>query len=119
MPKSTMQAWAVDRPGPMASQPLVRMERPVPVPANGQVRVHVSVCGVCRTDLHLAEGDLAPKRHLVVPGHEVVGVVDALGEASGRFEIGQRVGIPWLAHTCGWCRFCISGRENLCTAPLF
>ena len=115
----TMQAWAVDRPGPMTSDPLVLIERPVPVPAAGEVRVHVRVCGVCRTDLHLAEGDLIPKRHMVIPGHEVVGVVDELGSGCDRFEVGQRVGVPWLAHTCGTCRFCIRGRENLCTAPLF
>ncbi len=115
----TMQAWAVDEPGPMASHPLRRIERSVPVPAAGQVGVRVSVCGVCRTDLHLAEGDLAPTRHLVIPGHEVVGVVDRLGDGCARFAVGQRIGVPWLAHTCGTCRFCISGQENLCTAPLF
>jgi alcohol dehydrogenase, propanol-preferring len=115
----TMQAWAVDEPGPMASHPLRRIERSVPEPAAGQVRLHVSVCGVCRTDLHLAEGDLAPTRPLVIPGHEVVGTVDRLGDGPHRFEVGQRIGVPWLAHTCGVCRFCISGRENLCIAPLF
>jgi propanol-preferring alcohol dehydrogenase len=76
-------------------------------------------CGVCRTDLHLAEGDLAPKRHAVVPGHEVVGVVDMLGPGALRLDLGDRIGIPWLRHTCGKCRFCLSGRENLCVAPLF
>jgi alcohol dehydrogenase, propanol-preferring len=119
MTPTTMQAWAVDNPGPIASYPLRRVERPTPEPGRGQVRLHVSVCGVCRTDLHLAEGDLAPKRPLVIPGHEVVGVVDRLGTGCDRFEIGARVGVPWLAHTCGRCRFCLSGRENLCIAPLF
>jgi propanol-preferring alcohol dehydrogenase len=77
------------------------------------------VCGVCRTDLHLAEGDLSPKEHLVIPGHEVVGVVDEIGPDCSRFEEGDRIGVPWLAHTCGTCRFCTAGRENLCIEPLF
>jgi propanol-preferring alcohol dehydrogenase len=114
-----MQAWAVDVPGPMASHPLRRIERPIPAPGAGQVRVRVRVCGVCRTDLHLAEGDLTPKRHLVIPGHEVVGVVDELGSGCSRLRAGERVGVPWLAHTCGSCKFCRAGRENLCTAPSF
>jgi alcohol dehydrogenase, propanol-preferring len=114
-----VKAWAVDTPGPVDTRPLVRVDREVPVPAPGQIRLRVSVCGVCRTDLHLAEGDLLPKRHQVIPGHEVVGTIDALGEGSIRFPVGARVGIPWLARTCGHCRFCLSGRENLCTAPLF
>jgi propanol-preferring alcohol dehydrogenase len=81
--------------------------------------VKVRVCGVCRTDLHLAEGDLVPKHHLVIPGHEVVGNVDLVGADCVRFGEGVRVGIPWLAHTCGQCRFCVAGRENLCITPLF
>ena len=114
-----MQAWTVDRPGPIEGGPLVRAELPVPEPGPGQVRVRVRACGVCRTDLHLAEGDLAPRRPQVVPGHEVVGIVDALGEGSTRWRPGDRIGVPWLAHTCGRCRFCASGRENLCTDPRF
>jgi propanol-preferring alcohol dehydrogenase len=74
---------------------------------------------VCRTDLHLAEGDLLPRRPRVTPGHEVVGVVDRLGPGSTRWSEGDRVGVPWLAHTCGTCRFCVSGRENLCLRPRF
>ena len=77
------------------------------------------MCGVCRTDLHLAEGDLTPKHPRVVPGHEVVGIVDRLGPECSILREGDRVGVPWLAHTCGVCRFCTSGRENLCMAPLF
>jgi alcohol dehydrogenase, propanol-preferring len=114
-----MRAWAVDTPGPIDSHPLRRVERPIPLPGPGQVRLAVRVCGVCRTDLHLAEGDLDPRRHLVVPGHEVVGVVDRRGEGSTRFAEGDRVGVPWLAHTCGVCRFCLRGSENLCLAPQF
>jgi propanol-preferring alcohol dehydrogenase len=115
----TMQAWVVDEPGPIDGRPVLLVERPVPAPGPGQVRVRVSVCAVCRTDLHLAEGDLPPKHARVVPGHEAVGTVDAAGEGAGRFAIGDRIGVPWLAHTCGVCRFCRSGRENLCVDPLF
>ncbi len=114
-----MLAWVVDRPGPMSTGPLRQVERPVPVPGPGQVRLQVRVCGVCRTDLHLAEGDLAPRAPLVTPGHEVVGVVDGVGASCTRFRKGDRVGVPWLASTCGTCRFCTAGRENLCLAPLF
>ncbi len=114
-----MQAWAVDQPGPVDGSPLLRVEREDPEPVGGQVRIHVRVCGVCRTDLHLAEGDLLPRHTRVIPGHEVVGRVDRLGEGSDRFAVGDRVGVPWLAHTCGRCRFCLAGRENLCTDPLF
>ncbi|MGZ4737565.1 MAG: zinc-dependent alcohol dehydrogenase family protein, partial [Acidimicrobiia bacterium] len=93
--------------------------RPSPVPGPGEVRVRVLTCGVCRTDLHLAEGDLPPRREQVTPGHEVVGVVDARGDGSQRFADGERVGVPWLAHTCGVCRFCTTARENLCVEPRF
>lgn len=114
-----MKAWSVSTPGPMASRPLRYAERPRPEPGPGQIRVRVSVCGVCRTDLHLAEGDLSPHRPETVPGHEVVGEVDALGPGAGRFGIGQRVGIAWLASTCGSCRYCRRGSENLCLSPQF
>ena len=119
MTSSSMQAWVVDRPGPIDSGPLVRLEREIPQPGPHQVRLRVSVCGVCRTDLHLAEGDLAPTHPRVVPGHEVVGIIDRLGPACARLSVGDRVGVPWLAHTCGVCRFCTTQRENLCIAPLF
>jgi propanol-preferring alcohol dehydrogenase len=114
-----VKAWVVDTPGPVASGPLVAVERPVPEPGPGEIRVRVSACGVCRTDLHLVEGDLAPHRPRTVPGHEVVGTVDALGPGSRRFEVGQRAGIAWLRHTCGRCRWCRRGRENLCIDPRF
>ncbi len=114
-----MRAWQVARPGPVADGPLEAVELPVPTPGPGQVRVRVSVCGVCRTDLHVAEGDLPPRRPRVVPGHEVVGRVDALGPGAGRFALGDRIGIAWLRWTCGRCRFCRSGRENLCLEPRF
>ena len=114
-----MLAWVVDRPGPIDDKPLKVVQREEPVPGPGQVRVRVLACGVCRTDLHLAEGDLLPRRQGVTPGHEVVGLVDALGAGANRFKIGDRIGIAWLRHTCGACRFCRAGRENLCLAPLF
>ncbi len=115
-----MRAFAVDRPGPIESHPLRLVERPVPDPGRGQILVRVRSCGVCRTDLHLAEGDLTPRLSLTVPGHEVVGVVDRLGPGtSRRFESGDRIGVAWLANACGVCRFCRRGNENLCVSPNF
>jgi propanol-preferring alcohol dehydrogenase len=119
MAGETMRAWVVDAPGPIDTEPLRLVERPVPDPGPGEIRVRVHTCGVCRTDLHLAEGDLPPHRPRVTPGHEIVGVVDVPGPGASRFAPGDRVGVPWLAHTCGTCRFCTSGRENLCLAPAF
>ncbi len=114
-----MDAWVVDRPGPFDDHPLLRIERDDLEPGPGQVRVRITCCGVCRTDLHLAEGDLPPKRAQVTPGHEVVGVVDALGAGATRFRPGDRVGVAWLGRTDGSCRFCRQGRENLCLHPSF
>ena len=114
-----MRAWAVRQPGPIESGPLVMTDVADPEPGPGQVRVRVEACGVCRTDLHLAEGDLAPRRPATVPGHEVVGTVDAVGAAAGRFTLGDRIGIAWLRGTCGRCRWCRSGRENLCPDARF
>ncbi len=119
-----MRAWVVDHPGPLTGgdaggRPLVLVDRRDPEPGVGEILVRVRVCGVCRTDLHLAEGDLAPRRHGVVPGHEVVGTVEAAGPGAHRFAIGERVGIAWLRSTCGRCRFCRRGDENLCLAPSF
>jgi propanol-preferring alcohol dehydrogenase len=99
--------------------PLAFGDRPDPDPGPGEILVRVTVCGVCRTDLHLAEGDLAPHRPDTVPGHEVVGRVERLGPGAGRFAPGDRVGIAWLRHTCGTCRFCRRGDENLCLEPAF
>ena len=116
---ATMDAWVVDRPGPIDDHPLLRIERPEPLPEPHQIRVRVTCCGVCRTDLHLAEGDLVPRRPQVTPGHEVVGVVEALGTEARRFVLGDRVGVAWLGGTDGTCRFCRRGRENLCLSPTF
>jgi len=117
MGPETMQAWGSGyaRTDQDQASPTHRSTSAQPGP--GQIRIRVRVCGVCRTDLHLAEGDLTPKHHLVIPGHEVVGVVDHLGTECVRFSTGDRVGVPWLAHTCRICRFCVAGRENLCTHP--
>jgi propanol-preferring alcohol dehydrogenase len=110
-----MKVMVLDRPG----DALRLLERPVPVPGPGQVLVKVAACGVCRTDLHLVDGEL-DKPHLpIVPGHEIVGYVAALGPGVNTFAIGDRVGIPWLGSTCQHCRFCLSHRENLCDHPGF
>ncbi|MBJ8348963.1 zinc-binding alcohol dehydrogenase family protein [Antrihabitans sp. YC2-6] len=112
---NSMTAWQVERPGPMRTSPLVRVRIERPVPAPDEILVRVRACGVCRTDLHVTEGDLPPHRPRVVPGHEVVGEVVALGhEAGTEFSLGDRVGIAWLRTTCGVCKFCARGAENLC-----
>ena len=110
-----MRAWRVRRPGPMRSGPLELDENAaVPEPSAGELLVAVRACGVCRTDLHVAEGDLALHRPGVTPGHEVVGEVVALGPGAEGFAVGNRVGIAWLRHTCGRCAYCLRGDENLC-----
>jgi len=114
-----MRAWIVQRCAPIDDGPLRLIEREPPTPGIGQVRLRVHCCGVCRTDLHLAEGDLAPHRQATTPGHEVVGVVDQQGDGAARFAIGERIGVPWLARTDGTCRFCRGGKENLCLSPTF
>lgn len=114
-----MRALVLERPAPVESKPLTPVERPVPEPGPGEIQVRVEVCAVCRTDLHVVEGDLAPRRPQVVPGHQVVGRVSAQGPGSGRFREGDRVGIAWLHRSCGSCRFCRAQRENLCLDPTF
>jgi propanol-preferring alcohol dehydrogenase len=114
-----MRAMRVRVPRPAEERPLELCEEPLPEPGPGEVRVRVEVCGVCRTDLHVAEGDLAPQRPSVVPGHEVVGRVDALGSGAAGLREGDRVGVAWLQRSCGACRFCARGAENLCLAPRF
>ncbi len=110
-----MRAMVLERPG----EPLKRVRRPIPRPGPGQLLLRVRACGVCRTDLHVVDGDLPQTRLPIVPGHEVVGEVVELGEGVSGFELGQRVGVPWLGHTCGRCRYCRMGRENLCDRPGF
>lgn len=93
--------------------------RPDPVPGPGEIRLRVEACAVCRTDLHVVDGDLPHPRLPLVPGHEIVGRVDLVGRGVTGIEIGDRVGVPWLGHCCGHCPYCLAGRENLCDAPLF
>lgn len=100
-------------------RPLVLEERPIPEPGPEEILVRVAACGVCRTDLHVVDGELAEPRLPLVPGHEVVGRVAALGAGVERFREGERIGVPWLGWTCGTCRFCQRGQENLCTAARF
>src|SRR5215469_17661928 len=118
-----MRAWVVHKPGPVepvASGPLRLTEREVPEPGPGELLVRVRACGVCRTDLHLAEGDLPPHAPGMTPGHEVVGEVVATGPRAGtRFAPGDRVGAAWLAGTDGTCEFCRHGKENLCPASVY
>jgi len=110
-----MRAMVLERLG----EPLKLIERPDPRPADGEVRVRVAACGVCRTDLHVVDGELPNPKLPIVPGHEIVGRVDMLGGRFDALEIGRRVGVPWLGQTCGHCRYCGEGRENLCDQPLF
>jgi propanol-preferring alcohol dehydrogenase len=114
-----MRAWVVHEPGPVATGPLRLTERPVPEPGPGQLLIRVLKCGVCRTDLHLTEGDLPPKAPDVTPGHEVVGEVVATGPGVSRFAAGDRVGAAWLGGTDGSCRYCRRGRENLCPSSVY
>ena len=100
-------------------RPLALEERPIPEPGPEEILVRVAACGVCRTDLHVVDGELAEPRLPLVPGHEVVGRVAALGAGVERFREGERIGVPWLGWTCGTCRFCRRGQENLCTAARF
>ena len=100
-------------------QRLVPVSLPDPEPGQGEARLRVLACGVCRTDLHVVDGELPPGPLPIIPGHEIVGVVEALGEGAGGLKLGQRVGVGWLGRTCGRCPYCLSGRENLCDAPLF
>jgi propanol-preferring alcohol dehydrogenase len=114
-----MRAMVLERTGPAGGHPLVARERPREEPGDGEVRVRVTACGVCRTDLQIVEGDLAPRRIPIVPGHQVVGVVDAIGGGVADWAIGDRAGITWLAGTDGTCRFCVTDRENLCESATF
>jgi len=100
-------------------QPLECVELAEREPGPGQIRVKIGACGVCRTDLHVVDGELPDPRVPIIPGHEIVGRVDALGEGVQGLQIGERVGVPWLGHTCGVCAYCRAGRENLCDHPLF
>lgn len=110
-----MKAMVLPRP----HAPLVMEERPIPSLGVGELRLKIEACGVCRTDLHVVDGELTRPKLPIVPGHEIVGRVEAIGPSVTGFSLGQRVGVPWLGHTCGHCPYCLSARENLCDDPLF
>ena len=110
-----MKAMVLNRPG----EPLEWTELPDRHPGAGEVRVRVLACGVCRTDLHVLDGELPGPKSPIIPGHEIVGRIDAIGPGVTGLAMGERVGIPWLGHTCGICPYCVANRENLCDAPLF
>ena len=110
-----MRAMILDAPG----QPLRVAQLPIPSPNPEQVLIRIQACGICRTDLHIVDGELSQPKLPLVPGHQIVGTVEATGEQVKQFKVGDRVGVPWLGHTCNHCRYCLSGRENLCDYAQF
>ncbi|NOX63224.1 MAG: zinc-dependent alcohol dehydrogenase family protein [Chloroflexi bacterium] len=114
-----MRAQVIQRQAPLSARPLTLVEQPIPEPGPGQIRLRVTACGVCHTDLHIAEGDLPLHKQPITPGHQVVGEVDKVGPGVTQFEVGDRAGAVWLYRTCGQCRYCLSGRENLCERAEF
>src|SRR5438876_6933087 len=109
-----MKAMILEHPAPIESSPLRMRDIPDPQPDAREARIAVHCCAICRTDLHIIEGDLPPAKMPIIPGHQIVGTVDRLGDGCTRLRVGMRVGAAWLRHTCGECRFCTSDRENLC-----
>ncbi len=114
-----MRALVVGQPAPAADHPLDLVEVPDPTPGPGELLLRVAACGVCRTDLQIAEGDVPARRLPITPGHQVVGLVEAVGPGVVEWQIGERAGVAWLGGACGQCEFCRSGRENLCQAAQF
>lgn len=114
-----MKAARLRAPAPVKTNPLEYGDVPTPEPAADEVLVRVRACGVCRTDLHVVEGELPPRKTPVIPGHQIVGVIEQMGERARRFRTGDRVGIAWLHRTCGACEYCRSGKENLCERASF
>lgn len=114
-----MKAQTLKKPAPCENRPLVLEDVPIPQPADDEVLVKISICGICRTDLHVVEGELPPRLPRIIPGHQVVGTIVEQGKAASRHAIGTRVGIPWLHRTCGVCEYCRKGQENLCENALF
>ncbi|HKN83695.1 MAG TPA: zinc-binding alcohol dehydrogenase family protein, partial [Pyrinomonadaceae bacterium] len=114
-----MKAWLLHSPGTVDSRPLRLAELGVPGPGDDEVLLRVSACGICRTDLHVVEGELPVRRSPLVPGHQIVGHVTATGSRVENFAVGDRVRVAWLNRTCGKCEYCLSGRENLCERALF
>ena len=114
-----MKAMVLEDISPIEASPLKGMEYPDPQPGPGEVRLEVRCCAICRTDLHVIEGELPRHTLPIIPGHQIVGVVDALGPGCRRLRVGQRIGVAWLRHTCGTCAYCVAGRENLCESSRF
>jgi len=114
-----MRAMVLEKPADVREAPLRAVESPEPEPGLGEIRVRVKACGLCHTDLHIVEGELPAPRLPVIPGHQIVGVVEARGEGASRFREGDRVGVPWLHDACGACEYCAHGRENLCEFARF
>ena len=114
-----MKAMVLEEMADIGSRPLKYMEVPAPEPSGREVRVRVGCCAICRTDLHVIEGELPPQKLPVIPGHQIVGTVDMVGDRCRRLQVGRRVGVAWLRYTCGACQFCKDDRENLCQAQRF
>ncbi|HKZ79581.1 MAG TPA: zinc-dependent alcohol dehydrogenase family protein [Pyrinomonadaceae bacterium] len=114
-----MRAWILKTPGPVSARPLTLTEIPVPTPGDDELLLQVKACGICRTDLHVVEGELPIHRSPLIPGHQIVGRVVKLGARVEQFGVGDRAGIAWLSRTCGECMFCLAHRENLCEQALF
>lgn len=114
-----MKAWLLNRPALIDTRPLTAADVPTPIPGENELLLRVQACGICRTDLHVVEGELPVRRSPLVPGHQIVGRVAALGLQVEGFSIGDRVGVAWLNRTCGFCEFCVVGRENLCEQAMF
>ena len=117
--KRIMKAFVLQIPAPVDTRPLEFIEFPIPVPQANELLIKVKVCGICRTDLHVVEGELAPRLSPVIPGHQIVGTIEEIGERVKGFSRGERVGAAWLHKTCGKCRYCRRGRENLCERAEF
>src|SRR5947207_1617661 len=114
-----MKAWLLDKPAPVNARPLRLAEILQPTPGDDELLLRVKACGICRTDLHVVEGELPARRSPLIPGHQIVGHVAASGSRVEGFLIGDRVGVAWLHRTCGVCEFCSAGRENLCERAMF
>jgi propanol-preferring alcohol dehydrogenase len=114
-----MKSMKLYKPKPIENEPLTMVNLPIPEPVNGQVRIKINVCGACHTDLHTVEGDIHPPGLPITPGHQVVGIVDSLGDQVENLMVGDRVGVPWFYDACGICDFCKSGLENLCQEARF
>jgi len=114
-----MKAIILDKQEMLESKPLKLRDVPIPEPSAREVRIRIHVCGACRTDLHIVEGELAAHKMPLIPGHQIVGTIDKTGKKATKWQVGERVGVPWLHKTCGKCRYCLRGQENLCENALF